>query len=86
MTVSDANVRELFYWLSVQVLGLKRNERKGNVLFNNTLNTFYLQLYGIGHMVKDHSDSERVNSLLQHGLLFLINSKGSFICTIPQIG
>ena len=22
-------------------------------------NTFYLQLYGVGHMVKDYSDSER---------------------------
>ena len=29
-----------------------RKERKGNILFNDTLNTFYLQLYGIGHMVK----------------------------------
>ena len=35
-------------------------------------------------MVKDHSDSERGNPLLPHGLLFLINSKGSFICTIPD--
>ena len=34
---------------------------KGNVLFNDTLNTFYLRLYGIGHMVKDHSDSEKGN-------------------------
>ena len=33
-----------------------RKER--NVLFNDTLNTFYLRLYGVGHMVKDHSDSE----------------------------
>ena len=40
---------------------------------------FILQLYGAGHMVKDHSDSERGNPLLPHGLLFLINSKGSFI-------
>ena len=39
-------------------------ERKeGNVLFNDTLNTFYLQLYDVGHMVKDHSDSERGNPL-----------------------
>ena len=30
-----------------------------NVLFNDTLNTFYLRLYGVGHMVKDHSDSEK---------------------------
>ena len=29
----------------------------GNVLFNDTLNTFYLRLYGVRHMVKDHSDS-----------------------------
>ena len=34
-------------------------------------------------MVKDHSDSERENLLPPHGLLFSINSKGSFICTIP---
>ena len=37
--------------------------------------TFYLRLYGIRHMVKDHSDSERGNPLLPHGLLFLISSK-----------
>ena len=35
-------------------------ERKtgGNALFNDALNTFYLRLYGVRHMVKDHSDSE----------------------------
>ena len=33
--------------------------KEGNVLFNDALNTFYLQLYGVGHMVKDYSDSER---------------------------
>ena len=65
-----------------QVESMVRKE--GNVLFNDALNTFYLQLYGVGHMVKDHSDSERGNPLLPHGLLFPINSKGSFICTIPQ--
>ena len=31
---------------------------KGNVLFNDALNTFYLQLYGVGHMVKEHSYSK----------------------------
>ena len=35
-------------------------------------------------MVKDHSDSERGNPMPPHRLLFPINSKGSFICTIPQ--
>ena len=62
------------------------DERKGNVLFNDALNTFYLQLYDIGHMVKDHSDSERGNPLLPYRVLFLISSKGSFICIIPQTG
>ena len=37
----------------------KKGRNEGNILFNDTLNTFYLRLYGFGHMVKDHSDSER---------------------------
>ena len=60
--------------------------KEGNVLFNDALNTFYLWLYGIRHMVKDHSDSERGNPLLPHMLLFPINSKGSFIWTMSQTG
>ena len=50
----------------------------------DTLNTFYLQLYGIRHMVKDHSDSEKGNPLPPPRLLFPISSKGSFICIIPD--
>ena len=38
----------------------------GNVLFNDTFNTFYLRLYGVGHMAKDHSYSERGNRLPPH--------------------
>ena len=52
----------------------------------SALNTFYLRLYGVRHMVKDHSDSEKGNLLPPHRLLFTINSKGSYICTIPQTG
>ena len=37
--------------------------KEGNVLFNDALNTFYLRLYGVRCMVKDHSDSERGNPL-----------------------
>ena len=33
--------------------------KEGNVLFNDALNTFYLRLYGVRHMVNDHTDSER---------------------------
>ena len=65
---------------------VKNGRKEGNVLFNDALNTFYLRLYGIRHMVKDHYDSEKGNPLPPHRLLFPINSKGSFICTIPQTG
>ena len=61
-------------------------EMEGNVLFNDALKTFYLRLYGVTHMVKYHTDSERGNPLPPHGLLFPNNSKGSFICNIPQTG
>ena len=54
-------------------------EAKSIKLINNTLNTFYLRLHGIKHMVKDHSYSLRGNPLLPHRLLFPISSKGSFI-------
>ena len=60
--------------------------REKHVLFNDALNTFYLRLYGVRYMVKDHSDSEKGNPLPPHRLLLSINSKGSFICTIPQTG
>ena len=49
-------------------------ERERNVLFNDALNTFYLRLYGVRHMVKDHSDSEKGNPLPPHRLLLSINS------------
>ena len=63
---------------------IQHHRKEGNVLINYALNTFYLQLYDVRHMVKDHSDSEIGNPLPPHRLLFPISSKGSFICTIPQ--
>ena len=65
---------------------LKERKSERNVLFNDALNTFYLRLYDVRHMVMDHSDSEKGNPLPPHRLLLSINSKGSFICTIPQTG
>ena len=62
----------------------KEGRKERNVLFNDALNTFYFWLYGISHMVKDHSDRKKGNPLPPHRLLFPINSKGSFICTIPD--
>ena len=62
-----------------KIISENKGRKEGNVLFNDAFNTFYLWLYGVGHMVKDHSDCERGNPLPPHRLLFPINSKGSFI-------
>ena len=51
-----------------------QEEEEGNVLVNDTLNTFLIQLYGIRHMVNDHCRA-------LHGLLFPVSSKGSFVCS-----
>ena len=56
--------------------------KEGNVLLNDTLNTIYFRLYGVRHMIKGNSDSERGNPLPPHGLIFPIRSKGSCICII----
>ena len=60
--------------------------KEGNVLFKDALSTFYLRLYGVGHVVKDHSDSETGNPLPPHRLLFPISSKGSSIHTSRGAG
>ena len=65
---------------------LFRRKEGRNVLFNDALNTFYLRLYGVTHMVKHQSDNERGNPLPPHGLLFSVSSKGYIICIIPQTG
>ena len=57
--------------------------KEGNVLFNDALNTFYLRLYGAGH-IREDSESERKPATATRGLL-LISSKGSFICTRKEI-
>ena len=44
-------------------------ERERNGLFNDAHYTFYLRLYGVRHMVKDHSDSEK-------GYLLIVRKEG----------
>ena len=52
------------------IYGYMEEVRKENVFFNDALNTFYLRLYGVRHIVKDYSDSERGNPLPPQWLLF----------------
>ena len=60
--------------------------RKEEMFYLTTHSTHFIYGYMVSDMVKDHSDSERGNPVPPHGLLFPINSKGSFICTILQTG
>ena len=53
-------------------------------MFNDELNAFYLRLYGVGHIVKDHSDSERLAARVllyapYHGLCY--SSRGTLAGT-----
>ena len=60
------------YLRQLRVTSPSDNEEKkeGNVIFNDALNTFYLRLYGVRHMVKDHSDSERKPAAATWATLF----------------
>ena len=61
-------------------------EREREMFYLTTHSTHFIYGYMASDMVKDHSDSEKGNPLPPHRLLLSINSKGSFICTIPQTG
>ena len=58
------NIYKATFYLAMYI-----GRKEGNVLFNDALNTFYLRLYGVGHMVKNHTDSERGNPLPPHRVL-----------------
>ena len=56
------------------------------MFYLTTHSAHFIYGYMSSGMVKDHSDNERGNPLPPHGLLFSIDSKGSFICNILQTG
>ena len=58
--------------------------REREMFYLTTQSTHFIYGYMTSDMVKDHSDSEKGNPLPPHRLLLLINSKGSFICDIPD--
>ena len=49
-----------------------KGRKERNVLFNDTLNTFNVQLYGIGYVVKDHGRKEMFY-LTTHSTHFIYN-------------
>ena len=61
-------------------------EGRKEMFYLTTHSTHFIYGYMASDMVMDHFDGEKGNPLPPHRLLFPINSKGSFICTIPQTG
>ena len=51
-------------------MGTDEKKRKNVGFFTTHSTHFNLRLYGVRHIVKDHSDSERGNPLPTQGLLF----------------
>ena len=83
--MSSKRFRHFVFKIVMMQYYCMRNSTEGRkLLFNDALNTFYLQLYGVGHMMKDLS--AWVVSLLPplHELLFPSNSKGYFTFVIPD--
>ena len=77
------------YWQTYSVVcgGPRRLLRwkAGNVLFNDAFNTFYLRIYGVRHMIQDHSAREE--TLCRYmDYSFRLTARFFFICIIPQTG
>ena len=62
-----------FFYMTPYMISKKVLMEGRKCLFNDALNTFYLRLYGVTHMVMDHSDSETGNPLPPQGLLFYMH-------------
>ena len=58
--------------------------KEGNVLFNDALNTFYLRLYGVGNMVKDHSVNEETRCRHYIGYSFRLAVRDILYAPSPQ--
>ena len=83
ISVNNYNVLR---WVEVDKItsNLSKQGRK-EIFYLTTHSTHFIYGYMASDMVMDHSDSDKGNPLPPHRLLFP-NSKGSFICTIPQTG
>ena len=62
-----------------QTYGKGPHRKEGNILFNDALNTFYLRLYGVRHMVKDHTGRKEIFYLTMHSTHFIYGYMASDI-------
>ena len=82
----DGSGFPLSFYLSGPLPYARHHITVNNMLSASLNKTFPSFLpYGVRHMTKDHSDSERGNPLPPLHVLFSLTSiMGSFICTIPH--
>ena len=67
----------------------ERGRKEGNVLFNDALKTFYLWLYGVIHMVKDHSEEGREEGRKEgkkEGNVLVNNALDTFYLRLYDVG
>ena len=74
----------MVYILYVIKDNLLLNRKEGNILFNDPLNTFYLRLYGVRHMVNTTQIAREETRSRQMGYSFRLAALGSFICTTQR--
>ena len=74
-TLNATNLISLYSGIFQMDVLMDIGMKEGNVLFIDALDTCYLRLYGVGYMVKDHSDSERGNPLLHIGYSFRLAAR-----------
>ena len=77
-----STIRHVTGHAHTQTQSEQSSEREREMFYLTTHSTHFIY----GYMAPDHSDSEKGNLQPPHRLLLSINSKGSFICTIPQTG
>ena len=69
--------KQIHFCAHAQQIALFKEGRKEMFYLTTHSTHFYLRLYGVRYMVKDHSDSEKGNQLLPHRLLFPIERQDS---------
>ena len=67
--MENMNASQTWYLKAFSYFNIEGLEGR-KCLFNDILNTFYLWLYGVRHMVKDQIDSEKGNTLLPQGFFY----------------
>ena len=65
---------------------MTKGRKEGNVLFNDTFNTFYLRLYGVRDMVTDHQIAREETRCHHIGYSFCLAARVLLFCINPQTG